>query len=97
MRGCLQTSITTDSITSNNTDVVFSYSVATCYFLFTPALIVNVWILYLVDASGASGAAAITAAAAAAAAADDDDDDDDFSMAYIFTLVRPVKHNLPFF
>ena len=95
MRGCLQTSITTDSITSNNTDVVFSYSVETCYFLFTPALIVHVCILYLVDASGASGAAAITAAAAAADA--DDDDDDDFSMAYIFTLVRPVKHNLPFF
>ena len=87
MRGCLQTSITTDSITSNNTDVVFSYSVETCYFLFTPALIVHVCILYLVDASGA----------ATAAADDDDDDDDDFSMAYIFTLVRPVKHNLPFF
>ena len=84
MRGCLQTSITTDSITSNNTDVVFSYSVETCYFLSTPALIVHVCILYLVDASGASGAAA-------------EDNDDDFSMAYIFTLVRPVKHNLPFF
>ena len=84
MRGCLQTSITTDSITSNNTDVVFSYSVETCYFLFTPALIVHVCILYLVDASGAAAAAAA-------------DDDDDFNKAYIFTLVRPVKHNLPYF
>ena len=84
MRGCLQTSITTDSITSNNTDVVFSCSVETCFFLLAQALIVHVCILYLVDASGASGAAA-------------EDDDDDFSMAYIFTLVRPVKHNLPFF
>ena len=28
---------------------------------------------------------------------DDDDDDDDFNMAYIFILVRPVKHNLLFF
>ena len=83
MRGCLQTSITTDGITSNNTDVVFSCSVETCFFLLTQALIVHVCILYLVDASGAAAA--------------DDDNDDDFNMAYIFTLVRPVKHNLPFF
>ena len=31
MCGCLQKSITTDNITTNNTEVIFSHSVETCF------------------------------------------------------------------